>query len=542
MTAPSTGEIASALLYPNSWWAGPTITVSIPGPGATWSGYAAGEEPASGQFSTLSAAQAARFLEAVGAWDALIALSLPQTSDATPGQIRVAFTDADSQLSAQAPGNEDVWGYAYGPAGAGSSDNAKAGDVWIDASRAGETFAPLSYDYMATIHELGHSLGLKHPFEDGATIAAEYDTRRYSVMSYTDYADNLYRVIEPTSTGIQATPRLIFATTPMVLDIAAIQSRYGADMATHAGADVYTWSQDTPMMQALYDAGGVDTFDLSLHTRPSVVDLTPGAYSSIAYYSPAAQAAYWAGQYGWAATWIAQQFDQASTYTWSNNLGIAYGTVIENVTAGSGGDTITGNGVANTILGRQGDDSIDGGAGDDYLRGDEGDDRLVGGAGFDDINGNMGRDTASGGAGADWVVGGKDGDLLYGDDGDDIVYGNLGADTVDGGAGADVVRGGQDNDELFGGDGDDWLSGDRGADTLTGGSGADIFHTFSGAGIDRVLDFSAAAGDRVQLDAGTVYSLVQTGADTVIDMQGGDQMILVGVTLSSLPAGWIFEA
>jgi hypothetical protein len=32
----------------------------------------------------------------------------------------------------------------------------------------------------------------------------------------------------------------------------------------------------------------------------------------------------------------------------------------------------------------------------------------------------------------------------------------------------------------------------------------------------------------------------QVGADTVIDMGGGNQMILVGVTMASLPSGWIF--
>ena len=34
--------------------------------------------------------------------------------------------------------------------------------------------------------------------------------------------------------------------------------------------------------------------------------------------------------------------------------------------------------------------------------------------------------------------------------------------------------------------------------------------------------------------------LSQMGADTVVDMGNGDQLILVGVQLSSLPSGWIF--
>jgi Ca2+-binding RTX toxin-like protein len=102
------------------------------------------------------------------------------------------------------------------------------------------------------------------------------------------------------------------------------------------------------------------------------------------------------------------------------------------------------------------------------------------------------------------------------------------------------VRGGQDNDIVRGGAGADFISGDRGDDTMSGGAGADTFNTFAETGLDRVLDFSAAEGDRVQLAPGTTFSLAQSGADTVISMTGGGQMVLVGVQLSSLPQGWIF--
>ena len=48
--------------------------------------------------------------------------------------------------------------------------------------------------------------------------------------------------------------------------------------------------------------------------------------------------------------------------------------------------------------------------------------------------------------------------------------------------------------------------------------------------------------DRVQLDPGATYTVAQMGADTVITMGGGGQMVLVGVQLSSLTQGWIFGA
>jgi Ca2+-binding RTX toxin-like protein len=230
-------------------------------------------------------------------------------------------------------------------------------------------------------------------------------------------------------------------------------------------------------------------------------------------------------------------------------------------------DTLTGDASANMLDGWDGDDVLDGGDGDDdlyggagvdqvfggagsdtvqdtgganYLRGGAGNDSITGGANFDDAHGNEGDDTVHGGAGDDWSVGGKDNDTLFGDEGGDVVYGNLGNDTCDGGVGADVIRGGQADDLLTGAAGDDWLSGDRGNDTVTGGLGADTFNSFGEAGIDRVTDFSRSEGDRVRLDAGSVYSATQVGADTVVTVTGGAQLVLVGVQLSTLADGWIY--
>jgi hypothetical protein len=81
--------------------------------------------------------------------------------------------------------------------------------------------------------------------------------------------------------------------------------------------------------------------------------------------------------------------------------------------------------------------------------------------------------------------------------------------------------------------------------TESGGAGADIFHGSQDAGIDRVLDFNLAEGDRVMLDPGTTFTVSQVGNDTVIDMGAingqPNQMILVGVPMSTLTGNWIFE-
>lgn len=218
------------------------------------------------------------------------------------------------------------------------------------------------------------------------------------------------------------------------------------------------------------------------------------------------------------------------------------------------GDVINGYGGNDTLRGVNGNDTIFGGAGDDkifgpnnlsgvtrsYLRGDDGDDVIAGAAGFDDINGNKGSDTCNGGQGADWVVGGQGADTLYGDAGNDIVYGNIGADACYGGAGDDIVRGGQDDDLVYGEDGNDWLSGDRASDTITGGGGADIFYGFSGTALDYVTDFSIVQGDRIQLAPGSTYALRQDGANAVIDLGQGDQIVLADIQASSLTGNWLF--
>lgn len=204
------------------------------------------------------------------------------------------------------------------------------------------------------------------------------------------------------------------------------------------------------------------------------------------------------------------------------------------------GLTLQGGAVRDNLIGETGDDVIRGAAGDDTLSGGEGGDLVEGDVGDDRINGNMGADSIYAGDGADWALGGKDADQVYGEAGDDIVHGNMGNDSLWGGAGADIVRGGQGDDSVSGGDNADWLAGDRGADTLSGGAGADVFHSFDGAGIDRILDFSRAEGDRINLLPGSTYSVDQVGADTVITVGADAQIILAGVSKASLAGDWLF--
>jgi len=45
--------------------------------------------------------------------------------------------------------------------------------------------------------------------------------------------------------------------------------------------------------------------------------------------------------------------------------------------------------------------------------------------------------------------------------------------------------------------------------------------------------------DRVRLDPGTTWRVSQSGPDTLIDFDGGGQMILVGVNSATLTGDWI---
>jgi flagellin-like hook-associated protein FlgL len=300
------------------------------------------------------------------------------------GDIRMAFT-TDGVDGGRAA-------YAYYP-----SSSPVGGDVWFethdinsDFDPAGNDFNSLGlgeggYSWYAALHEVGHALGLSHPFLNannqpsavsGVVLPLNEDNMRTSVMSYTQFDRNM--AIE--WNGSSQSTTMVYATTPMLADVKAVELMYGAE-TTSDGDTTYNFSLDGSrlqplMMQTIIDSGGVDTIDLSNQTRTNILNMNGDTLSSIGYWSESDQVVHWASVSPYSQASIQGVFDhynaQATAgkatsmiYTGEHNLGIAKSAQIENAIGGSADDTITGNALDNMITGGGGNDTIDGGEGND---------------------------------------------------------------------------------------------------------------------------------------------------------------------------------
>lgn len=280
-------------------------------------------------FSSLDGPEQSAVAIALGTWSRFANVSFVQSADnsTTVGELR--FAQSNALGSAEAA-------HAYFP-----WTDPSAGDVWFNPRQFNTDGGgvPLgSYDFFAVLHEIGHALGLKHPFELPNAIPAALDNNFYTIMSYTAspysaHGDN-YASFYPT--------------TPMYYDLLAIEAIYG-QRAYATGNTNYVFNDGTRYWQAINDTGGYDTI-LYNGVEPVSISLNPGAFSTLS--EPIV-------------------FNGGSS---KGTVTIGPNVVIEAARGGNGNDTLTGNTSYN---------SLNGAAGNDFLQGLGGNDTLTGGPGND---------------------------------------------------------------------------------------------------------------------------------------------------------------
>ncbi len=541
--------------------------------------------------ANMSAVQIAGAQLAFQLWDDLVSFSIVQNS--SPGAditLNYSWTTAWQNTAKTIHStytSNDLWDSIGGDKGIGY-ENIWLAESWPELGNAG--FEPNGFGMMTMEHEIGHALGLSHPgtyradlgkavtFDNDAVYAT--DNRQYTIMSYFGYYSNNApdtldgwtqdgNGIATDGSGGTAGGTMLNPQTPMVDDIAAIQSLYGADYSTRAeGADkdtvygfncnitptvksdgtsineswIYDFNKNLTPIFSIWDGGGNDTLDCSGYNGLQIIDLTPGSYSSV---------------------------DGLS-----NNIGIAYGCDIENAVGGGGDDTFI-------VSYAYGDfHTLNGGAGTDtvvfssftkdilvdlsgnysaVLEADGWHDlanlvsieNVVGGAGNDEISGNdeanriragSGNDTIHGGGGKDTLLAGLGVDTIYGDDGDDTLvetykYNPFAFDYLDGGTGTNTLDFGNYQDalriDLSAGTASTTDSADLASGTLRKvATLVSIQNVYGGAGNDEITGddednriFAGAGNDTIHGGGGKDTLLAGLGVDTIYGDDGDDTLV-----------------
>lgn len=338
-------------------WAKPTVSYSIESgiPVPVSSRGSNGKEGIG--YTTMTPTQKATALTAFQLWKDLSNLQLVESPSNPKADITINYssTTFDGGTYAAPEVNERFKSATY----TFSTDR-----IWFNAkdkSNLDPAMAVGKYGQNSMIHEAGHAIGLSHPgpynyspneslsYEKNAVFAN--DTRQYSVMSYWGYYDkttNAWTKADPDYTS--SSDSIVYCQTPMLYDVLAIQSKYGANNTTRVGDTVYGYhcnflvtdsekaifdfDLNKNPIYTIWDAGGNNTLDCSGYNLGSQkINLTPGTYSSVV--------------------------------GMNDNVAIAYNCKIQNALGGAGDDWLTGGNLAPvyTLKGNAGNDNVNGSQG-----------------------------------------------------------------------------------------------------------------------------------------------------------------------------------
>ncbi len=278
--------------------------------------------------------------------------------------INVTFTEsnsagqADINFGTNNQSTKGSSGYANVPNGSGDHPVY----LFLDNSpgNANTTMNQGSYGWETLIHEIGHTLGLKHPGNynaSGGTMPGPYlpkalDSRLYTLMSYNNPTGSLeVSSVSLPSGATRYSASTVNPSTYMMFDMAALQFMYGVGNGQGASDyQVTSFTADWSGMQTLWmPEDGV--IDASAVSNANIIDLRAGAFSSINVIPKSITDSFPAS------------LKTAATYMGLNNVGLAYGSQVGTAKGGAAGDVF----YTSTAV----DVSIDGGAGSDtvYLAG-----------------------------------------------------------------------------------------------------------------------------------------------------------------------------
>ncbi len=311
-------------------WENPVISYSFPSSTSRWSadpltGYGPREEPWSRSYTPITPSNQSDFIAALRQWEAIADIEFEQITETENevGDIRIAYTDI--------PGFSDAEAWAYLPA-----YGIWSGDIWVNQTSrsAQQEWVAGSFSFLTILHEIGHALGLTHPFDD-PSFPAENNTMSSTIMSYSAIPGDQNSFFD------------YYPTTPMPLDIKAIQHIYRANSSHHPGDNIITYNDDDTFHETIWDSGGIDTISYS-GNQAAYIQLEEGQGSFIG--NP---------------VFAISNVDSTPV----PNIWIAYDTVIENASGGQNNDELYGNQFNNTLSGHNGNDILIGKAGNDTLLG-----------------------------------------------------------------------------------------------------------------------------------------------------------------------------